>query len=88
LAPKEASLNRHVTADERKLSDDDLEVVRRLYPGSSAEHFLLLSRLDRFIRKGESKEPSRLERIDFRLFRTLPFLKRYAGIIVLALRKQ
>ncbi|MDQ5835510.1 MAG: methyltransferase domain-containing protein [Acidobacteriota bacterium] len=88
LAPKEASLNRHVTADERKLSDDDLALARRLYPDSSVEHFLLLSRLDRFIRNPESKEPSRLERIDFSLFRALPFLKRYAGIIVLVLRKR
>jgi len=88
VAPKEASLNRHVTQDERKLSNEDLEVVRRIYPDFSAEHFLLLSRLDRFIREPESKEPSRLEKIDFRLFSTLPFLKRYAGIIVLVLRKQ
>jgi 2-polyprenyl-3-methyl-5-hydroxy-6-metoxy-1,4-benzoquinol methylase len=88
LVPKEASLNRHVTHDERKLSAGDLKIVRRLYPGLSAERFLLLSRLDRFVRRPDSKEPSSLERIDFRLLRSLPFLKAYAGVIVLVLRKQ
>lgn len=88
LVPKEASLDRHVTHDERKLSSGDIEVVRTFDPNLSTERFLLLSRLDRFIRNPESKEPSRLEKIDFHLFRLLPFLKTYAGIVVLVLKKQ
>lgn len=88
LVPKEASLDRHVTHDERKLSADDIEVVRRFDPNLSAERFLLFSRLDRFIRNPNNKKPSRLEKIDFRLFRLLPFVKAYAGIIVLVLKKQ
>jgi 2-polyprenyl-3-methyl-5-hydroxy-6-metoxy-1,4-benzoquinol methylase len=88
LVPKEASLDRHVTHDERKLSADDLEVVRSFDRNLSAERFLLLSRLDRFVRNPDSKEPSRLEKIDFRLFRLLPFLKTFAGIVVLVLKKQ
>jgi 2-polyprenyl-3-methyl-5-hydroxy-6-metoxy-1,4-benzoquinol methylase len=88
LVPQEVSLNRHVTHDERKLTPEDLQVVRSFDPDLSAERFLLFSRLDRFVRRPGSKEPSRLERIDFRLFRLLPFLKAYAGIIVLVLRKR
>lgn len=88
LVPKEASLNRHVTHDERKLSQEELKVVRSFDPGLAAERFLLLSRLDRFIRNPGSTGPSRLERIDFRLLRLLPFLKAYAGIVVLVLKKQ
>ena len=88
IAPKEASLDRHVTHDERKLSADDLEVIKSFDPNLSTERFLLFSRLDRFVRNSESKEASRLEKIDFRLFKLLPFLKTYAGIIVLVLKKQ
>jgi 2-polyprenyl-3-methyl-5-hydroxy-6-metoxy-1,4-benzoquinol methylase len=88
LVPKEASLDRHVTHDERKLSTDDIETIRKFDPNLSIERFLLLSRLDRFLMNPNSKKPSRLEKIDFRLFRLLPFLKTYAGIIVLVLKKQ
>jgi 2-polyprenyl-3-methyl-5-hydroxy-6-metoxy-1,4-benzoquinol methylase len=88
IAPKEASLDRHVTHDERKLSADDLEIIRRFDPELSTERFLLFSRLDRFVRNPESKEASLLEKIDFRLFKLLPFLKTYAGIIILVLRKR
>jgi 2-polyprenyl-3-methyl-5-hydroxy-6-metoxy-1,4-benzoquinol methylase len=88
LVPKGASLDRHITEDERKLTADDLEVIRGFDPGFSAERFLLLSRLDRFIRNPESKEPSFLERLDSRLFRLLPFLKTYGGVSVLILKKR
>ena len=88
LVPKEASLERHITHDERKLSKDDLEIIRRFDPKVSTERFLLFSRLDRFVRNSESKEASRLEKIDFKLFRLLPFLKTYGGIVLLVLRKQ
>lgn len=88
LVPKEASLNRHVTQDERKLSADDFQVIRSFDPDLSSERLLLLSRLDRFFRNPNSKKQSRLEKIDFHLFRLLPFLKTYAGITVLVLKKQ
>jgi ubiquinone/menaquinone biosynthesis C-methylase UbiE len=87
LVPREASLDRHLTHDERKLTPDDLETIRRFGSDFSAERFLLFSRLDRFIRNPDSKEPSLLEKVDSRLFRLLPFTKTFGGIIVLALRK-
>lgn len=86
LVPKEASLDRQVTQDERKLTASDLELIRRLDPELSAERFLLLSRIDRFIRNPNSKKQSFLEKMDFKLFRLLPFLKAYGGVIVLLLK--
>jgi hypothetical protein len=65
-----------------------MKIIRGAGLDVSAERFLLFSRLDRFIRKPNSKEPSFLEQMDARLFKLLPFLKRYGGIVVLVLRKQ
>lgn len=87
LVPKEASLDRHITHDERKLTPDDLEIIRKVDPHFSAEYFLLFSRLDRFIRRPSNKKPSFLEKTDSRLFKSLPFLKKFGGISVLVLRK-
>lgn len=88
LVPREASLDRHITHDERKLTPADLALIKSSGFDFSAERFLLFSRLDRFVRDPDSKDPSRLERVDARLFKTLPPLKAYGGIIVLVLRKQ
>jgi ubiquinone/menaquinone biosynthesis C-methylase UbiE len=88
MVPKEASLDRHITEDERKLTTDDLKIIRELAPDFSAERFLLFSRLDRFIRKPGNKKPSLLEKVDSRIFRLLPFIKAYGGIIVLVLKKR
>ena len=86
LVPREASLDRQVTKDERKLTASDFEIIRRFDPELSAERFLLLSRLDRFIRNPSSKKPSFLEKMDSKLFRLLPFLGTYGGVIVLLLK--
>ncbi len=88
VAPREVSLDRHITHDERKLSPADFKLIGDAGLKLTAERFLLFSRLDRFVRKPGSKEPSSLEKMDARLFRLLPFLKRFGGIVVLALRKQ
>ena len=87
LVPSEASLECHITQDERKLTADDLEIIRSFGPDSSAQRFLLFSRLDRFIRNPNNKGPSFLEKVDFRLFKSLPFLRKFGGIIVIFLRK-
>ena len=88
LVPKEASLDRHLTHDERKLARADFDIIRKFDHHFSAEHFLLISRLDRFIRKPTNKKPSLLEKTDSHLFKVLPFLKKFGGIRVLVLRKQ
>jgi len=87
LAPKEVSLERHLTQDEKKLTADDLENVRSLGVTYSTERFLLFSRLDRFVRNPKTNGPSFLERVDFYLCKPLPLLKRLGGIVVIVVRK-
>lgn len=88
LVPKEASLDRHLTHDERKLGREDFALIRKFDGHFSTEPFLLLSRLDRFIRREGNMKPSLLEKVDSALFRLLPFLKRFGGIRILVLRKE
>jgi ubiquinone/menaquinone biosynthesis C-methylase UbiE len=87
LIPKTASLDHHITEDERKLTDSDLQVIKKFGAGFSMQRFLLLARLDRFIREPDSKKPSFLEKVDFQLFKIFPFLKNFGGIAVIVLRK-
>lgn len=88
VAPREASIDRHITHDERKLTPDDVKLIKASGFDFSAVRFLLFSRLDRFVRNPNSKGPSLLEQWDARFFKVLPFLKRYGGVMVLVLRKQ
>lgn len=88
LVPKEASLDRHVTEDERKLGADDLRIIRSVDPSFSMERFLLFSRLDRFIRNPANKGPSLLEKIDAKLFKFLPFIKGFGGVMIIVLKKK
>lgn len=85
LVPKVVSLERHVTQDERKLTVNDLETIGGIGSNCSIERFLLFSRLDRFITHG--KRPEFLEMVDFYLLQWLPFLKSFAGVVVIVLRK-
>lgn len=87
LIPRTASLDHHITEDERKLSDHDLQIIKRFDAGFSVQRFLLLARLDRFIRDPKSKKASFLEQVDFQLFKVFPFFKNFAGIAVIVLRK-
>jgi len=85
LVPKEVSLENHITQDERKLTADDLKVINRVGFNSSIEYFLFLSRLERFLNK--LKPSTFLERVDFHVFRFVPVLKRFGGIVILVLGK-
>ena len=85
LVPMEASLDRQVTQDERKLTASDLDLIRRFDPELQVERFLLLSRLDRFIKDPNSRKSSFLEKVDSKLFRLLPALRAYGGKSVLLL---
>lgn len=87
LFPRAASLDHHITEDERKLTNSDLDIIKTFDANFSAQRFLLFSRLDRFIRDPNSKRPSFIEKLDFKLFKLLPFLKNYGGIAVIVLRK-
>lgn len=85
LVPKKVSLERHVTEDERKLTTNDIELVKNFGVESSTQHFLLFSRLDRFIRI--SRERSFLEKLDYHLFRLFPSLNRFGGVVIIVLRR-
>jgi len=88
LVPKEASLDRHLTHDERKLGREDFKLIKKFDGHFSTEYFLLTSRLDRFIRNPNNKKPSLLEKTDRSLFKLLPFVRKFGGIRVLILKKQ
>src|SRR6185503_11137050 len=85
LVPKEVSLENQVTEDERKLTADDLKLVKSIGVNSSTERFLLFSRLERFINISEAS--SFLEKVDFYLFKLFPFLKPFGGRVVMVVRK-
>ena len=83
LYPAGASLDRHVTEDERKLNNDDLNAIRAICPNLQIRHFRLISRLDKFLPQSET----RLEKIDAWTFCHLPPLNRFGGTVVLMLNK-
>lgn len=86
IVSKEASFERHITPDERKLSKHDFRVIDDFGSVRTYERFLLLSRLDRFV-KWQSNGASILEQIDQKLFRWLPFIRNFGGECVITLKK-
>lgn len=86
LVPREVSLEHHVTQDERKLTAADVQLIKSFGVDASTQHFLLFSRLDRFIKI--SRTTSFLEKVDFYLFKSFPLLKRFGGVVIIVLRKQ
>lgn len=85
LVPNKVSVERHVTQDEKKLTVQDLELIRKFGVDSSIQHFLLFSRLDRFIKI--SRETSFLEKLDYYLFKLFPSLNRFGGVVIIVLRR-
>ena len=85
LVPKEVSLERQVTADERKLTRDELKLIKSSGANSSTQHFLLFSRLERFIKI--SRASSFLEKTDFYIFKLFPFLKPFGGKVIIVIKK-
>jgi ubiquinone/menaquinone biosynthesis C-methylase UbiE len=85
LVPKEVSLIHHITEDEKKLTPADLKFIKSSGLDSSTQHFLLLSRFERFIRISEAG--AFLEKVDFEAFKLFPILKRFGGIVIIMLRK-
>lgn len=89
LVPNEASLERHVTHDERKLDANDLRSVYSAFPKATQQRFRLFSRLARLPGFGgdEFHRLTRLEQFDRRVLERLPWLQPFAGMVVLELRK-
>jgi len=55
-----SSKDQHITDDERKLTDDDLSVIRGLCDTLAVDRFFLLARLDRYLGRWAGAGPSRL----------------------------
>lgn len=86
--PNNKSFELHITEDERKLNENDLKIIRSVFPRSKFKRFTVLSRLDRFFRKESDPTPSFLEKMDYFLIRHIPFLKNFGGGLVIFLRKE
>ena len=82
LWPNEASFERHITADERKLTNEDLKLISRIFPRHKIDRFRILSRLEVLFHAGMMV----LEKLDY-TFRLVPFYGCLAGTIVLTLNK-
>ncbi len=80
LWPNDSSFERHITADERKLSRRDLDVITGTFQKHRVERFRVLSRLAVILNGNIAK----LEKLDYKL-RFLPGFGRLAGTIVLTL---
>lgn len=80
IAPNNASFERHITEDERKLNVTDVATLRATFPSLTIESFRMMSRLDVLL----PSQTMRLEKLD----RTLSAIPGYTwtrgtGIIVM-----
>jgi ubiquinone/menaquinone biosynthesis C-methylase UbiE len=81
--PNEVSFERHITCDERKLTNKDLKLIGRIFATHRIDRFRILSRFERLLHTGLMK----LEKLDHGL-RFVPFYGCLAGTIVLTLDKR
>ena len=88
FAPKNKSLDLHITEDERKLNRRDIRIIESVFPNVQYQHFFLLARFDKFYRKGSDSHPSILEKFDHMLLRMFPFLKVLGGVRLIILKKE
>lgn len=84
--PKEKSFEKGITEDERKLTSEDLDILRSVFPDLQIEHFALFSRLDPYLLKPKPGKPSFWERLDYSLLKFSPAIKKLAGGVVLSSR--
>lgn len=87
IAPKDKSFESHITEDEAKLTEKDLEFIQSIFPKFEIKRYFILARLDRFYRQGADPTPSILEKIDHWLIRNFPGYGRLGGAIVIILKK-
>ncbi|MCX5659929.1 MAG: class I SAM-dependent methyltransferase [Planctomycetota bacterium] len=88
LAPKDASLDEHITHDERKLNAEDLVRISRRFARVEEERFTLLSRIDRVVPHCGDVMRGRLQKLDQALMRACPALTRFGGTVVLTCHKE
>lgn len=87
IAPKDKSFEHHITEDERKLNQVDIDTILSIFPNATIKKYSLFSRFDKFYREGSNPRPSLLEQLDHVLFAFFPFLKRLGGVVILVLKK-
>lgn len=85
--PNTASLEAHITEDERKLNSNDLQALKEVFPDMRIERSLVIARFDRFFRKLSDPKPSLLEKIDYNISRFIPFYSKMGGAAVIILKK-
>lgn len=87
FAPKKKSFDLHITEDERKLNQNDIETIQKIFPQAILKRYFLFARFDKFFREGSDPQPSTLEKIDFFLMNKIPALKYLGGVVIFVLKK-
>ena len=87
IAPNQKSLDLHITEDERKLTKQDLKLIRKIFPRMIIRRYFLFARFDKFFRNGSDPQPSFLEKLDSFLMKMFPVLKNLGGVVILILKK-
>lgn len=85
--PNAPSLEAHITQDERKLNDQDLRLIKKIFPKTRIERSLVLARLDKFFRKSHDTNPSLLEKCDHMITKLFPAWGKLGGAAVLVIKK-
>jgi len=87
FAPKSVSFERHITEDERKLNSIDDQIIKSIFPKTKKHYYFLFARFDKFYRKGSDPKVSILEKLDYYLLKTFPFLNNLCGTVIYELEK-
>ncbi len=89
LFPRKPSIERHITEDERKLTREDLALIKSSrFSDVMEERFFLFTRLNCFMRKfTKGNTLLLLPKLDYYLFKIFPFLKKFGGISIIVLKK-
>lgn len=77
----------YITEDERKLTDQDIALIRGLCPSTTEKRFTVLARLDRLLRRPGKGSASTMEKIDYWLCNRIPALNKFGGSVVLEFHK-
>jgi SAM-dependent methyltransferase len=87
LVPNEASIDDHRTEDEEKLSPEEVEIIKSIFPDHELIRFNLFARFRRFLPNRNPGRPSTIEKLDQGVFRALPLTQRFGGDVVMILQK-
>ena len=87
IVPNDASLEHHITPDERKLTRHDLETIQQYFDRVDTQRFTLLSRFDRLMPRTSDALRGRLQKLDNRLMRLCKPLAELGGTVVLICNK-